>query len=144
MFSTTPSRRGKLGFEIRSLQWHALTLESGDHDARDAFDAALVGGHAQVTVVTKMNSFIALAQDPTKGDPDTSVRKLVREAYTDDKSRHAILKDGEHLGGGALRARGRAGGGEGRTHAGDVVEKTMRSLRSRAGFIAGRPWRAIS
>lgn len=76
---------------------HGVTHESGDDDARDAFDAALSGGHAQATTVTKMNSFIALAKDPTKDDPDTSVRKLVREAYTDDKSRHAILKDGAHL-----------------------------------------------
>ncbi len=98
----SPIIRGLPQPEGKSSPWkiiavHALTFESEDDAARAAFDAALGGGHAQVTTVTKMKSFIALAQDPTQEDPDTSVRKLVREAYVDDKSRHAILKDGAHL-----------------------------------------------
>lgn len=75
---------------------HGLAHESAATDAVAGFDTALAGGHAQSSTVARIRAFIALAADAGAAD-DTATRKLVRDSYADAKSRHAILKDGEHL-----------------------------------------------
>ncbi len=71
--------------------------EHADAAATAALRTSFGQNDAQATLVSDIRAYVKLAADVAKGEEDTNLRKAIRASYTNDKARHAVQKDGEHL-----------------------------------------------